>query len=200
MVWRATTRGPRRWTMVVVASVLLLGSACSADGNRYASATSRSRNESAAPRTAAGSATSPTTRRPSARDAYVSTLTWRSGACAESVGSRVRLSECNSGADYVVLLVGPSRDLCTYRYADLKNGTFACLMPNYANGSASQATSRDYQQDGSAGRANNVDPPYEPGDLNRAGCTVNQYVRGYTRSDGTRVSGYWRNSPSDSCQ
>jgi hypothetical protein len=35
------------------------------------------------------------------------------------------------------------------------------------------------------------------GDLNAAGFPKNQYVRPYVRRDGTAVSGYWRNSPSD---
>jgi hypothetical protein len=33
---------------------------------------------------------------------------------------------------------------------------------------------------------------------NDAGFPENQYVRPYTRRDGTRVDGYYRNSPSDS--
>ena len=35
------------------------------------------------------------------------------------------------------------------------------------------------------------------GELNGAGFPKNQYVRPYVRRDGTFVSGYWRNSPSD---
>jgi hypothetical protein len=35
------------------------------------------------------------------------------------------------------------------------------------------------------------------GELNAAGFPKNQYVRPYVRRDGTFVSGYWRNSPSD---
>lgn len=35
------------------------------------------------------------------------------------------------------------------------------------------------------------------GELNGAGFPKNQYVRPYVRNDGTYVSGYWRNSPSD---
>jgi hypothetical protein len=35
------------------------------------------------------------------------------------------------------------------------------------------------------------------GDYNAAGFPKNQYVRPYMRRDGTMVSGYWRNSPSD---
>ena len=35
------------------------------------------------------------------------------------------------------------------------------------------------------------------GELNAAGFPKNQYVRPYVRSNGTFVSGYWRNSPSD---
>ena len=35
------------------------------------------------------------------------------------------------------------------------------------------------------------------GELNDAGFPKNQYVRPYVRKDGTVVSGYWRNSPSD---
>jgi hypothetical protein len=35
------------------------------------------------------------------------------------------------------------------------------------------------------------------GQYNAAGYPKNQYVRPYVRSDGTAVSGYWRNSPSD---
>ena len=40
-------------------------------------------------------------------------------------------------------------------------------------------------------------PTYE---YNDAGCPKNQWVNGYTRSDGTYVNGYYRNSPSDNCQ
>jgi hypothetical protein len=35
------------------------------------------------------------------------------------------------------------------------------------------------------------------GELNAAGFPKNQYVRPYVRRDGTVVSGYWRNSPTD---
>jgi hypothetical protein len=35
------------------------------------------------------------------------------------------------------------------------------------------------------------------GEFNDAGFPKNQYVRPYVRRDGTRVDGYWRNSPSD---
>ncbi len=35
------------------------------------------------------------------------------------------------------------------------------------------------------------------GQLNAAGFPKNQYVRPYVRRDGTMVSGYWRNSPTD---
>jgi hypothetical protein len=35
------------------------------------------------------------------------------------------------------------------------------------------------------------------GELNGAGFPKNQYVRPYVRKDGTPVTGYWRNSPSD---
>jgi hypothetical protein len=35
------------------------------------------------------------------------------------------------------------------------------------------------------------------GELNAAGFPKNQYVRSYVRRDGTFVSGYWRNSPTD---
>jgi hypothetical protein len=35
------------------------------------------------------------------------------------------------------------------------------------------------------------------GGFNAAGFPKNQYVRPYFRRDGTFVSGYWRNSPSD---
>jgi hypothetical protein len=38
-----------------------------------------------------------------------------------------------------------------------------------------------------------------PGGVNEAGCPKDQWVNGYYRSDGTYVSGYWRNSPTDSC-
>jgi hypothetical protein len=35
------------------------------------------------------------------------------------------------------------------------------------------------------------------GQLNAAGYPKNQWVNGYYRSNGTYVSGYWRNSPND---
>jgi hypothetical protein len=35
------------------------------------------------------------------------------------------------------------------------------------------------------------------GGINAAGFPKNQYVRPYLRSNGTFVSGYWRNSPTD---
>lgn len=37
------------------------------------------------------------------------------------------------------------------------------------------------------------------GSFNDAGCVKDQYVSGYFRSNGTYVSGYWRNSPYDNC-
>lgn len=37
------------------------------------------------------------------------------------------------------------------------------------------------------------------GGYNAAGCPRNQYVSGYTRSDGTYVDSYYRNSPNDGC-
>ena len=44
-----------------------------------------------------------------------------------------------------------------------------------------------------------VPDPTAPGfgELNEAGFPKNQYVRPYVRRDGTPVSGYWRNSPTD---
>lgn len=50
-----------------------------------------------------------------------------------------------------------------------------------------------------AGRGSLV-PDYSAsgfGELNGAGYPKNQYVRPYVRRDGTSVSGYWRNSPTD---
>jgi hypothetical protein len=51
----------------------------------------------------------------------------------------------------------------------------------------------------SAGQTSYLPDPTAPGfgDLNAAGFPKNQYVRPYVRSDGTLVSGYWRNSPTD---
>jgi hypothetical protein len=50
-----------------------------------------------------------------------------------------------------------------------------------------------------AGAAVSVPDPTASGfgSTNAAGYPKNQYVRPYVRSDGTAVSGYWRNSPSD---
>lgn len=42
-------------------------------------------------------------------------------------------------------------------------------------------------------------PAGPSGGYNEQGCPKNQYVSGYTRKDGTRVEGYYRNSPSDGC-
>jgi hypothetical protein len=49
------------------------------------------------------------------------------------------------------------------------------------------------------GAAVSIPDPTAPGfgSANAAGFPKNQYVRPYMRSDGTPVSGYWRNSPSD---
>lgn len=51
----------------------------------------------------------------------------------------------------------------------------------------------------SAGQGVSVPDTTAPGfgEFNAAGFPKNQYVRPYFRSDGTYVSGYWRNSPSD---
>jgi len=50
-----------------------------------------------------------------------------------------------------------------------------------------------------AGSGYSYPDPTAPGfgELNGAGYPKNQYVRPYVRRDGTMVSGYWRNSPSD---
>lgn len=47
-----------------------------------------------------------------------------------------------------------------------------------------------------------VEPVYTSSnyyDYNSAGCLKDQWVNGYFRSNGTYVSGYYRNSPSDNC-
>ena len=51
----------------------------------------------------------------------------------------------------------------------------------------------------SAGNSiNNPDPTASGfGEFNAAGFPKNEYVRPYVRQDGTMVSGYWRNSPTD---
>ena len=48
-------------------------------------------------------------------------------------------------------------------------------------------------------RGTSTPDPTAPGfgDFNAAGFPKNQYVRPYVRRDGTVVTGYWRNSPSD---
>lgn len=38
-----------------------------------------------------------------------------------------------------------------------------------------------------------------PGGYNDQGCPRDQWVEGYVRDDGTRVDGYYRNSPHDGC-
>ena len=50
-----------------------------------------------------------------------------------------------------------------------------------------------------AGTDVSIPDPTAPGfgEDNAAGFPRNQYVRSYVRSDGTMVSGYWRNDPSD---
>ena len=50
-----------------------------------------------------------------------------------------------------------------------------------------------------AGTAVSIPDPNAPGfgEMNAAGFPRNQYVRPYVRSDGTMVSGYWRNDPTD---
>ena len=40
---------------------------------------------------------------------------------------------------------------------------------------------------------------YPPGGYNDEGCPKDQWVDGYTRRDGTRVRGHWRNSGNDGC-
>lgn len=51
----------------------------------------------------------------------------------------------------------------------------------------------------SVGSSGSYPDPTAPGfgELNGAGYPKNQYVRPYIRRDGTAVTGYWRNSPSD---
>jgi len=50
-----------------------------------------------------------------------------------------------------------------------------------------------------AGTDVSIPDPTAPGfgEDNAAGFPRNQYVRPYVRTDGTMVSGYWRNDPSD---
>jgi hypothetical protein len=59
-----------------------------------------------------------------------------------------------------------------------------------------QATSTYWQDAGEAATLPDFSAPGF-GELNGAGFPKNQYVRPYVRKDGTFVSGYWRNSPSD---
>jgi hypothetical protein len=59
-----------------------------------------------------------------------------------------------------------------------------------------QALSNDYWSSGGAVSVPDVTAPGF-GELNAAGFPKNQYVRPYVRSNGTLVSGYWRNSPAD---
>jgi hypothetical protein len=66
------------------------------------------------------------------------------------------------------------------------------LDPSFSN----ELTSSYWEE---SGRASLV-PDYTAegfGEVNPAGFPKNQYVRPYIRRDGTYVSGYWRNSPSD---
>jgi hypothetical protein len=42
-------------------------------------------------------------------------------------------------------------------------------------------------------------PSSPPGGYNEQGCPKGEWVNGYTRKDGTRVQGYWRNSGRDGC-
>lgn len=69
---------------------------------------------------------------------------------------------------------------------------YGAIDPSYSP----QLTS-DYWS--AAGRTVSYPDPTAPGygELNAAGFPKNQYVRPYVRRDGTMVSGYWRNSPSD---
>lgn len=64
------------------------------------------------------------------------------------------------------------------------------------NSYSPQLTQRYWQ---SAGAAVDVPDPAAPGfgQTNAAGFAKNEYVRPYVRQDGTQVTGYWRNSPTD---
>jgi hypothetical protein len=63
------------------------------------------------------------------------------------------------------------------------------------DGSYSQALTDRYWDDLRATAPDPTAPGF--GEVNAAGFPKNQYVRPYVRRDGTVVSGYWRNSPSD---
>lgn len=76
--------------------------------------------------------------------------------------------------------------------SELAASAYRALDPDYSP----TLTQRYWSETGSS-----VDYP-DPtapgfGEVNGAGFPKNQYVRPYVRRDGTAVSGYWRNSPSD---
>jgi hypothetical protein len=73
----------------------------------------------------------------------------------------------------------------------IRVANYAAIDPGY-----SEALTHHYW---ASAPASATPDPTAPGfgELNAAGFPKNQYVRPYIRSDGTFVSGYWRNSPSD---
>lgn len=69
---------------------------------------------------------------------------------------------------------------------------YAALDPNYSPTLTHQYWNSDLQS------ISTPDPTAAGfGEFNAAGFPKNEYVRPYIRSDGTLVSGYWRNSSSD---
>jgi hypothetical protein len=69
---------------------------------------------------------------------------------------------------------------------------YNAIDPNYSSTLTQRYWSADPQ-------GTSTPDPNAPGfgQFNGAGLPKDQYVRPYIRSDGTAVSGYWRNSPSD---
>ena len=74
----------------------------------------------------------------------------------------------------------------------IRTSNYSAVDPKYAAG----PTQRYWA---AAGPDVSVPDPTAPGfgQFNAAGFPKNQYVRPYIRSDGTVVSGYWRNDPTD---
>jgi hypothetical protein len=72
-------------------------------------------------------------------------------------------------------------------------------VSNYGAIDPGFSQSRSQQYWNSAGPEVSIPDPTAPGfgQDNAAGFPRNQYVRPYVRSDGTMVSGYWRNDPTD---
>jgi hypothetical protein len=107
------------------------------------------------------------------------------GACFDTAGSLVKVSG-PAGVESLSSDFAPSS-------LRIRTRNYSALDRRYSSG----LTTRYWSRSGRAASAPDVTATGF-GEYNAAGYPKNEYVRPYLRRDGTPVSGYWRNSSSDS--